>query len=106
MNQPRQELKLDPKPVTEGVYTYVGKGADSPRKINFMGKQEFIRGEAVTVTDPALLAKIAKNPSFVAGEVKQQDIIAVDEAGEAREKEVRAKDAKIQASFSKKHNKE
>lgn len=106
MNQPRQELKLDPKPVTQGVYTYVGSGADSPRKINFMGKQEFVRGEAVTVTDPAVLAKLVNNPCFAAGEVKQQDIIAIDDAGAEKEKQTKAKDAKVQSAFGKKYNKE
>src|SRR3990167_1394176 len=56
------------------VYTYIGKGEDPPRKINFMGLQEFTRGKAVEVTDQIALGKLKTHPCFVEGEVEMEDL--------------------------------
>ena len=62
-NVVKQEV---PEENTESnIFTYVGVGADSPFRIKFMGRQEFVRGKPQEVTDPELLAKIVGNPSFV-----------------------------------------
>lgn len=91
---------------TAGVYTYVGAGEDSPRIIVFMGKQKFIRGEAVKVTDPVLLRKIVGNPSFVEGEVKQEMLHEMDDTAKKEADEQRREDKKINALFQKKHKTE
>lgn len=87
------------------IYTYVGKGADSPRVIDFMGMQRFVRGEATEVTNPVVLAKLKGHPTFVEGEVGQEQLHNIDEEGAASEKQQRAKDAAIEAEFRRKQAK-
>ncbi len=49
------------------LYRYIGAGDDPPRSIVFMGRVPFTRdGAPVEVDDPAIAAKLAGNPSFVA----------------------------------------
>lgn len=90
----------------DSIWTYIGGGEASPRKINFMGKQEFIRGKATVVTDPEVLAKIKGNPTFVKGEADEETLHKIDEEAEREANEQRAADLKINAEFAKKHNKE
>ena len=93
-----------PKPVVKGdnVYTYVGAGDAPPHVINFMGKQEFVRGEAVEVTDPVLLAKIVNNASFVKGSVDPKTLYKADAEAAKKAEEQRKADAKTHAEFQKK----
>lgn len=85
------------------VVTYVGAGEDSPRVINFMGKQKFVRGQAVEITDQELLAKIIGNPSFVEGEVDQESLHEMDEEAANEANDQRKSDKKLNALFTKKH---
>lgn len=84
-------------------YTYVGAGEDSPRVINLMGKQKFVRGELTEVTDPEILAKIDGITTFVKDEVDQEDLHEIDEEGKAKADAQRAEDAAIDKLFKKKH---
>lgn len=93
------------KKVPEGtkVFTYVGGGEDSPRKIKFMGRQTFIRGEATEVSDPILLAKIEVNPSFVEGEVDPESLHDADEAAAEKAAAQKAEDKKLDKKYKKLH---
>lgn len=94
-------------PAVEGkVYTYVGGGEDSPRTINFMGQQKFIRGKATEVTHLDLLAKLENHPTFVEGEVDQDQLEESDSEAKAEADEQRAKDIKLNAAYTKKHKTE
>ena len=97
------------KPSKKGkgaIYTYVGGGEDSPRVINFMGRQKFVRGEATEVTDQELLKKIVGNPTFVEGEVALEELHEYDEEAKKEAEAQRKKDARTNAAYMKKHNKE
>jgi len=87
------------------TYTYIGSGAASPQKINFMGVQEFIRGTPVEVTDTAALKKLSKHPCFVEGSVKAEVLSERDEAALKAEAERRAVDARVQANATKQNSK-
>lgn len=90
--------------VAEGeVFTYVGGGEDSPRVINFMGMQQFVRGRATAVTNPVVLSKIRNNPTFVEGEVDEEELYAYDEKAKAEADAQRAEDRVVEAAFRKKH---
>lgn len=101
----------DPEPAEEtekeelegDVFTYVGGGEDSPRKINFMGRQEFIRGRATQVTDPIVLAKVKVNQCFTEGEVDPEDLHDYDEEERAKAAAQRKEDAEVDAAFKKRH---
>lgn len=96
-----------PAPRTKGrVFTYVGGGEDSPRVINFMGMQKFVRGQATEVVDPVVLAKIAKNPTFIEGEVEQEELHTYDEEARKEADEQRRKDKETNLAWKKKYNKE
>lgn len=86
------------------VFTYVGGGEDSPRVINFMGRQKFVRGQATEVTDPKLLAKIVGCPTFVEGEVDPEDLHNYDEEEKLAADKKRKEDKKIDAAFKKHHH--
>lgn len=87
------------------IYTYVGGGEDSPRRIHYMGKQHFVRGVATEVTELEVLKKIKNNPVFTEGEVDpseldEYDQIAVKEAAEQRVKDKATNDA-VKRQYSK-----
>lgn len=85
------------------VYTYVGGGEDSPRKINFMGRQVFVRGIAAEVSDPVVLAKIENNPTFTKGTVKAEDLHDADEEAVEKASKKKKEDEKIDAAYKKRH---
>jgi hypothetical protein len=85
------------------VFTYVGGGEDSPRVIVFMGIQKFVRGVATEVTNPQVMQKIVNNPSFVEGEVGEEDIHSYDEDARKEAQEQREKDKIKNAAFMKKY---
>ena len=87
----------------ENVFTYVGGGEDSPRRIKFMGLQTFIRGEATEVTNEIVLAKVKVNPCFVEGEVDIEDLADADEDAAAAANAQRAEDKRIDAAYKKRH---
>lgn len=87
------------------IYTYIGGGASSPRVIDFMGMQRFVRGEATEVTNPVVLAKLKNHPTFVEGEVDQETLHAMDEEGDAAEKAQQKRNAEIEAEFRRKQAK-
>ena len=82
-------------------FTYVGGGADSPSVINFMGRQEFVRGEATEVTDKIVLNKIKNCPTFVEGEVSQKDLSENDKAAAKKEAKQKEEDKKTNAKAKK-----
>lgn len=84
-------------------YTYVGGGEDSPRIINFMGKQRFVRGELTPVTDPEVLAKIEGASTFVKGEATQEQLHRIDEEAKEEADRQRAESAAIDKRFKKLH---
>lgn len=99
------ELEEEPEETEEGegkVYTYIGGGADSPRIINFMGRQKFVRGQATKVTEPALLEKLKGHPTFVEGEADEETLFKIDEEGKAEEDAQRAQDKITNATYTKK----
>lgn len=85
------------------VFTYVGKGETSPQRINFMGKQEFIRGRPVTVTDPKLIAKLKGNPTFIIGKANPELLQEIEDEGMAVAEANRKADKAMDAQFKKKH---
>lgn len=88
------------KPKTNGiVYTYIGKGAESPRIVNLMGLQKFVRGQATEVTHPALLEKLPGITTFVEGEADQETLHKIDEEGSAAEKEQRELDRQAEKNY-------
>lgn len=104
-NQPEQ-AEAAPQPRAGRVFTYIGQGEDPPRKINFMGVQEFVRGKAVEITDPAVLRKVKSNPAFKEGEVDMEALHAQDEEAAKKADRRRAVEKKIQAAYFKKHGTE
>ena len=88
------------------VYTYVGGGESSPHIINFMGRQKFVRGKATEVTDPEVLAKINGCPTFVEGEVDQEELFEYDEKAKQEADEQRKRDEAANAAYAKKHRTE
>lgn len=90
----------------EGVgYTYIGGGEDSPRVINFMGKQKFVRGVLTPVTDPEVLAKLEGGvKTFVKGEADQETLHRIDEEAKEKADLQRAEDKATDARFKKKHH--
>lgn len=84
------------------TYTYVGGGEASPHVINFMGKQRFVRGEPVEITDPILLQKLANHPCFVDGEIDPKQLHEYDAEEAEKAAEQRKKDEKLNASWTKK----
>lgn len=86
------------------VFTYVGGGEDSPRVITFMGVQKFVRGKAVTVTDPRLLAKLEGHPTFVEGEIDEEELHNYDEEEKAKADAQRKADEAVDAKFKKRHH--
>lgn len=85
------------------VYTYVGKGETSPQRINFMGRQEFVRGRPVEVTDPLVLRKIQGVPTFVKGKVDPELLQDIEDEGIAVAEKNRKMDAQMDANFKKQH---
>jgi len=101
---PAVETPAVETPAVEGeVYTYVGAGDGSPYVINFMGQQEFTRGKATVVTNPALLAKLPGASTFVKGEVEPTVLHEIDQTAKAAYDAKIAEDKVINARFQKKH---
>lgn len=100
------EVAEEAAPAKKGkgqVYTYVGKGETSPQRIKFMGKQDFVRGRPVEVTDPALIAKIEGNPTFIKGKADPELLQEIEDEGIAVAENNRAVDARMDANFKKQH---
>ena len=85
------------------VYTYVGGGEDSPRVINFMGRQKFVRGKATVITDDTVLAKVKNNPTFVQGEVDQEELHDYDEKARKEANDQRQEDQRVNDAYMKRH---
>lgn len=88
------------------TFTYIGAGEDSPRVINFMGKQRFVRGDETEVFDPDLIAKLKDNPTFVEGKADQEVLHRIDEEGKTEADLQRKSDRKVNAAYSKRHSTE
>lgn len=67
------------KLVPRETYTYIGTGANPPHLVNFMGMQNFVRGQETEVTNEKVLAKIKNSPCFVKGAC-DQDQMFIDDA--------------------------
>lgn len=102
------DAKAGEQPPASGakIFTYVGAGEDPPRKINFLGLQEFIRGKAVEVTHPTVLGKLQGHPCFVEGEVEMEDLHDQDEEAMGLADAKRKQDLKVNAAYAKKHKTE
>lgn len=87
----------------ENFFTYVGGGEDSPRVINFMGLQKFIRGQFTEVKDPLVLSKIKNNQCFVNYEVEEGSIFEADEEAKVEADRQRKIDQKTNAAYIKKY---
>lgn len=85
------------------AFTYVGGGYNSPQIINFMGRQEFVRGKLTEVTDPYLLAKLPGVTTFVEGTADAELIHKIDQEGNSHYNKQRKEDAIVNARYSKKH---
>jgi len=81
---------------SSNIYTYIGQGDEPPHMINFMGRQQFIRGTPTEVTDMGVINKIRTNPCFVAGKVDQSELFARDEAAKKQVEKQRMEDLKLQ----------
>ena len=79
------------------IYTYIGQGEDAPAMINFMGRQEFMIGEAVDVTNETLLEKLKGNQSFKEGEVDRKVIIKAAQKAKEKANERRKDDKELNA---------
>lgn len=87
----------------ENFFTYVGGGEDSPRVINFMGLQKFVRGQFTEVKNPVVLAKIKNNQCFVNYEVEEDSIFEADEEAKLEADRQRKIDQKTNAAYIKKY---
>ena len=88
-----------------GSFTYVGGGEDSPRRIHFMGKQHFKRGEYTEVTDPEVFNKVKNNPSFIDEEIEPEELEEYDNTAYQAAEEQRLKDKALDAAIKKRYNK-
>lgn len=96
-----QEPTTAPDPALQPVgveYTYVGGGEDSPRVIDFMGRQRFVRGQATLVTEKEVLAKVRNHPCFVEGDVSEEDLHDYDKSAKSKADLQRKQDMKTQSS--------
>lgn len=105
--------QLNPNVVAKGrkevearTFTYIGGGADSPRSINFMGKQKFVRGKSVEVKDPEVIAKLEGNPTFIEGEADDDLLDQIDEDGKTEEEKQQRRDLIKNQEYVKKHKTE
>lgn len=94
------EVVETPKEGTR-TFTYIGHGEDPPRKINFMGKQQFVRGVPTEVSDMEVLAKLEGHRCFVEGEVDQEMLHDQDEAAIKAADRQRAEDRRTHDAFKK-----
>jgi hypothetical protein len=102
--KPKAKPKAKAKKADKGtLVTYIGKGETPPNRINFMGRQEFVRGHAVNVTDPIVLAKVVTHPCFMEGKVDPAVLAEADEAAGAEADAQRSDDKKVNAIFKKRH---
>lgn len=91
-------------PVGKGqTFTYVGAGEESPSRINFMQRQEFVRGRETVVTDKELIRKITGNPTFVKGKATPEQLQAIEDEGNAISNANRKADKRMNAQFHKQH---
>lgn len=101
---PEPEVKTKEKKSAGKVITYIGSGDTPPYMINFMGRQKFMRGKAVEVTDPVVLAKIKDNASFIEGELEDESVLFEnDEEAAAHAKAMRDRDAEMQKEADKRN---
>lgn len=98
------EIEVTVGSADNNVYTYVGTGDTPPAVINFMGRQEFVRGEPVEVVDEAILPKLQNNPSFIKGTVEMRELHARDKAAAHEAAEKRQADALVQQNYARKHS--
>lgn len=107
INDEPDEVEKETKGKKDGeVFTYVGKGEESPNRINFMGKQEFVRGRPTEVTDPDVLRKIRGNPTFVEGEADAELLQQIEDEGAEHSNSNRKADKIMDAVFKKNHKTE
>ena len=88
----------------DNFYTYIGSGEDSPRVINFMGLQQFVRGKSQSVTNPVILQKIKKHPCFTQGDVDEEELHSYDALAKQMADAQRKHDMAINRQWQNKHN--
>jgi len=102
------EEEEDTKPATKsekGVgFTYVGAGEESPARIKFMGKQDFVLGRYTIVTDLKLIEKLTGNPAFVKGKVKPEVVQDIQDKAAVISAANRKADKAMDAQFKKLHH--
>jgi len=98
--------KQDKAEATEGrVFTRIGSGPNPARVVKVHG-MDFILGKVTPVNDPALVKILEQNPTFVEGEVAEEDLTAqMDAAGKA-EDEQRKADKILNSKVLKQYGKE
>lgn len=103
LEEDEEELDTEIETSKANIYTYVGKGESSPKRINFMGRQEFIIGRPAEVTDPNVLAKIKGNPTFIQGEADPELLQDIEDEGTAIADKNRSIDAQMDDNFKRQH---
>lgn len=87
--------------VKKTTITYVGFGDTPPAFINFMGRKEFRRGEAVEIEDTPenkfLLKKIRGNKSFTEGKIDPKVMQDNDKKAAESAKKQKMEDARVNA---------
>lgn len=102
------EVEVDEEEeVSENIFTYIGGGEDSPRVINFMGLQKFVRGKPTEVTNKLVLDKLKNgtHKTIVPGTVDQEDLHEQDEEAVKEADQQRQKDKVTQAAAMKQSGK-
>ena len=98
-------LKFDIEGKEKLIFTYIGKGLDSPVSINFMGKLRFTRGVAREVENTEenkrIIKKLNGNPCFVNREIEFEEIERLDKEEETRVNKIRSEDREIDKNFKK-----
>ena len=107
IEQEEQEaIEQDTKKVPENFFTYVGAGQSPPPVINFMGKEEFVRGEGKVVTNTEVLHKLRNHPCFINGVVSQKELYQRDKEASVIAEKNQQRDKKMNVAFLKKHGDE
>ena len=91
------------KLVSSNIYTYVGAGDTPPHMINFMGMQNFIRGQATEVTNQTVLDKIKTNPCFKKGKVNMDELFEKDKIEKNKAEEQNKKNQILELEMKRKN---
>jgi hypothetical protein len=91
--EPKGVIKPVVKLVSSNIYTYIGAGDEPPHMINFMGLQNFVRGQPTEVNNPEVIEKVSHHACFVKGEADTELMFKNDELEKKKADEQRHIDA-------------